>query len=83
VVTEIAGRIVTALAAPTLAGDVATGVGASVGVATEVGVGSSPDELIHRADVAMYAAKANGKGRVQQFVPGLMQGGLSRVPADR
>jgi predicted signal transduction protein with EAL and GGDEF domain len=41
-----------------------------------------PGELIHRADVAMYAAKASGKGRVQEFVPGLLQGALSRVPAE-
>ena len=83
VVTEIAGRIVTALAEPVRLGEVVAGVGASVGVATEVGVGAGPDELIHRADVAMYAAKASGKGRVQEFVPGLLQGTLSRVPAER
>ena len=56
---------------------------AETAVATEVGTDAGPAELIHRADVAMYAAKASGKGRVQEFVPGLLQGELARVPAER
>ncbi len=69
----IAQRVVDAVAAPVhLDGGVAR-VGASVGVATATSE-SDLEQLIHRADVAMYSAKANGKGRIQVFAPGLVRG---------
>ena len=48
-------------------------------VSASVGVATAPDEtdleqLIHFADVAMYAAKAKGKARIQVFEPGLLDG---------
>jgi diguanylate cyclase (GGDEF)-like protein len=39
-------------------------LGASVGIAHLAKIPSSPDEAVRRADVALYAAKAAGKGRV-------------------
>ena len=39
-------------------------LGASVGIAHLAELPASPDEAVHRADVALYAAKAAGKGRV-------------------
>jgi diguanylate cyclase (GGDEF)-like protein len=47
-------------------------IGASVG-ATRVRPGSSQSLVVHQADLAMYAAKAAGKNRVQFFHPGLLQ----------
>jgi diguanylate cyclase (GGDEF)-like protein len=44
-------------------------VGASVGVAT--GSGLDEDELLRHADVAMYRAKAAGKGTLALFEPGM------------
>ena len=41
--------------------------------------GVSAEELYHRADVAMYAAKANGKGQIQWFDPTLLHPGLATV----
>ena len=41
-------------------------VSVSIGVATSEHI-SSADELLHRADTAMYRAKAEGKGRVVHF----------------
>lgn len=38
-------------------------IGASVGIASVGPNSSSPDELMKNADVALYAAKANGRGR--------------------
>jgi len=76
VAAEIAQRIVSAVAAPARVGPTHLGlgvahVGASVGVATATSA-TNLEDLIHRADVAMYAAKANGKGRLQIFEAGLL-----------
>jgi predicted signal transduction protein with EAL and GGDEF domain len=43
-------------------------VGASIGVAVAE-PGLSISDIIRHADVAMYAAKARGKNRVERFVP--------------
>ncbi len=69
--TEIAQRIIDAVAEPFLVGGDAMTVGASIGIATPM-AGVGIEELVHQADVAMYAAKAKGKGRVEPFTPGLL-----------
>lgn len=46
-------------------------VGASVGIALTEDRSETPEALIHRADVAMYAAKTGGKGRYRFFEPGM------------
>jgi diguanylate cyclase (GGDEF)-like protein len=70
---EVAQRIVTAVAAPAHLGGRTAHVGASVGVATAT-LETDLEQLIRSADVAMYAAKANGKARIQVFEPGLLRG---------
>jgi diguanylate cyclase (GGDEF)-like protein len=69
---EIAERVVDGVGAPVALREGDAQVGASIGVATAVGPTSKRD-LVHCADVAMYAAKAKGKGRVQVFEPGLLE----------
>jgi diguanylate cyclase (GGDEF)-like protein len=63
---EVAGRILRALDEPirVLEGDLVS-VGGSIGLATGTG---DLDDLLRRADMAMYAAKAAGKGTVQVAV---------------
>ncbi|WP_157752109.1 diguanylate cyclase domain-containing protein [Actinoplanes derwentensis] len=61
----IAARIVEAVAEPIPVGGVPVRVGASIGVITAPG-GADPENEIKRADTAMYAAKAAGRGRVHQ-----------------
>ena len=64
--TELATRIVTAIEEPVRYGDGELRVSASVGIAV-VGTGptlTDTDELLHRADVAMYEAKRTGAGVV-------------------
>ncbi|MEO6144647.1 MAG: EAL domain-containing protein [Dermatophilaceae bacterium] len=56
-------------------------VRASIGVATVTGE-TDLEQLIHFADVAMYAAKAKGKG-VQVFEPGLLDGDFAQEAFER
>jgi predicted signal transduction protein with EAL and GGDEF domain len=68
----VAQRLVELIASPvSLKGRLAT-VGASVGLAF-AGRGTTAAQLVQHADVAMYAAKAKGKNRMQAFDPSLLQ----------
>ena len=79
---EIAQRIVDSIAAPMHLSVGAARVGASVGVATAAN-DAGVEQLIHRADVAMYAAKANGKAQFRVFEAGLLRTDSSRVTFER
>jgi diguanylate cyclase (GGDEF)-like protein len=76
---ETAQRIVDSIADPIRRG---SRVGASIGIATAT-PGIAIEELVHQADVAMYAAKAKGKGRVEVFHPGLLQADTPRLSFER
>ncbi|HEX4866511.1 MAG TPA: EAL domain-containing protein [Acidimicrobiales bacterium] len=70
-IEEVAERVLDAVSeSATIAGR-ELHVRASVGVATRIQADMSPDELLRNADLAMYAAKANGKGRVEVFEPSM------------
>ena len=50
----------------------------SVGVAlVEPGREATIDQVLHEADVAMYAAKATGQGRIRVFAPGMLPAGAN------
>jgi diguanylate cyclase (GGDEF)-like protein len=57
----LAEKLVGALGAPIDLGGQAATVSASIGIATYPRSGASQDELIHKADAAMYSAKEAGK----------------------
>jgi diguanylate cyclase (GGDEF)-like protein len=64
--TELAQRLRLALTQPFVVDGIELAIGASIGVAT-LDADATPTtaaDLIHRADVAVYAAKADGGGRV-------------------
>jgi diguanylate cyclase (GGDEF)-like protein/PAS domain S-box-containing protein len=63
-VEEVAGRIVAAFAQPFEIGDQIVSVGASVGVATDADDGQ---ELLRHADLALFVAKGDGKGRWRRY----------------
>jgi len=79
---DIALRIVEAIAATMRIRGRVAHVSASVGVATATSA-TDLETLIHCADVAMYAAKAEGKSRIQVFEPGLLEGDSSQVAFER
>ena len=70
---QIAGRLVAALAVPfSLPGCMRVSVSVSVGLASCGRAGDAElvaAELLHRADVAMYAAKASGKAAWASYDP--------------
>jgi diguanylate cyclase (GGDEF)-like protein/PAS domain S-box-containing protein len=70
-VSAVAVRLVESLQQPyRLAGTTAHS-GASVGVALFPDDGTDPDTLLRHADMAMYAAKREGRGNFQFFSPAL------------
>lgn len=60
-----AERIFAALNASIDLGDDTAVIGASIGIAQHPPVPATPEELLKRADAAMYEAKRAGKGRAQ------------------
>jgi diguanylate cyclase (GGDEF)-like protein len=66
-IAAVAGKILSGLAKPfNISGDNAK-VSASIGIALAEN-GEEPEALLHKADVAMYEAKANGKNCYQFFL---------------
>lgn len=63
----VAAEVVAQLARPFPLRGADRMLGASVGIAVAPEHGSSRDELLRRADAAMYAAKAAGRGRFALF----------------
>ena len=64
----VSSRINDALRLPFTISGQEVRVGASIGIAPAAGVATS-DELLRNADLAMYMAKADGKGSFQLFEP--------------
>jgi diguanylate cyclase (GGDEF)-like protein len=70
----VARRLVDALAQPIVVDGQELMVTASAGVALGVGGSASADAMMHHADIAMYQAKAAGKGLVVPYAEGTMAG---------
>jgi diguanylate cyclase (GGDEF)-like protein/PAS domain S-box-containing protein len=67
----LAERILAALKQPFEVRGREVFVSASVGIALDDGSAAQPDDLIRNADTAMYAAKADGKGKCVVFQPAM------------
>ena len=80
----VSDRLLDALSAPILiAGELVT-VGASIGIAVDTAAMTGVDDLLGDADIAMYQAKALGKGRHQVFAADAMGiAGPAGASADR
>ena len=77
--TEVAERILEHLAAPVALEGRQAVPQASIGVATTSGGDMAVGDLMRRADVAMYAAKAAGKGRYSVFRPDMEDALVARA----
>ena len=66
----LAEQVIDTLSLPFVVGEREFRISASIGHASSVG-GADPAELMRRADVAMYAAKAAGKCRALTYAPNM------------
>jgi diguanylate cyclase (GGDEF)-like protein/PAS domain S-box-containing protein len=78
---RIAARLLRCFEDPVHAAGHSLRVGASIGVAV-ADAGHDPSDLLREADIAMYEAKALGRGRVYVFDPDSRCGDEDRVHAE-
>ena len=57
-------------------------LGASVGVALAT-PGCDPDDLVKKADLALYAAKGGGRSRFEFFKPQLLEAAMERLALEQ
>jgi diguanylate cyclase (GGDEF)-like protein/PAS domain S-box-containing protein len=83
IATSLARRTLDALSRPIVLNSHEVFVGASVGLAVTTGADAiEPDELLRRADLAMYEAKKQGAGRIAQFDLEMAGRSLERLELD-
>jgi diguanylate cyclase (GGDEF)-like protein len=83
VATGVAERILLALSSPVAVTGRELEVAASIGIALSGPELHDADELVRGADLAMYAAKAAGKGRYRSFEPKMLAGAVERLALAR
>ncbi len=66
-VAQVAERIIAALAAPAKIEQEDCSLSVSVGIANDSGGRQTLNQMLKSADMALYRAKENGKGRFEQF----------------
>ncbi len=69
VADTVAHRILRDLAQPLVIGDTVLTIPASAGIALTRGSGMAVDDVMREADLALYQAKADGKGVARRFDP--------------
>ncbi len=70
---KVAARIVEAVDRAFLLDGQLVHVGVSVGIAITPGGGTGPEELLRNADLALYKAKAEGRGTFRMFEPAMAE----------
>ncbi|PJI55577.1 bifunctional diguanylate cyclase/phosphodiesterase [Methylobacterium radiotolerans] len=69
---RLAEDIIAEIERPYALNDCAVSIGCSIGL-SGCEDGSSPEELMQRADIALYEAKRRGRGRVARYAPGMIE----------
>jgi diguanylate cyclase (GGDEF)-like protein len=64
---DVAGRLLESFSTPLVVANLAVTLGASIGIAVDAPGMETVDDLLAHADIAMYQAKAEGKGRYHVF----------------
>jgi diguanylate cyclase (GGDEF)-like protein/PAS domain S-box-containing protein len=77
--TDIARRLVDAMAEPFHIGGTEVTTGASIGIAVGNAGSASPEDLMRNADLALYDAKNAGKNRFAVFAPTMHEAALARL----
>jgi len=67
--TVLAGRVIEAISAPYRLGDQQASIGTSIGIAIIPDDAQDADQLLKNADIALYRAKEEGRGRYRYFEP--------------
>jgi len=78
-VGQVCERLLDVLSQPVDIGDASPIVGASIGYALSGPDCSTTEELLRNADIAMYAAKAGGRGQVVAFRRDLLETASARA----
>jgi diguanylate cyclase (GGDEF)-like protein len=78
----VARRLLDGLSMPVALDWGAPRIGVSIGVALSGTGGDSADDLLRNADIAMYAAKAGGRGRIRLFQPELLEQAAAKSDLD-
>ena len=81
--TALAERMIAAIGEPVMIDGHQAGVGASVGIAVGPGDGPSPEKLLRNADLALYRAKADGRGTFRFFEAGMDEHMLTRLAMEQ
>ncbi len=76
---QVSDRILSQLSQPFNLSDHEIYTSASIGIALSSGPEQQPDELLRNADIALYRAKANGKGRYDLFAPTMHADALAQL----
>jgi diguanylate cyclase (GGDEF)-like protein len=76
---QLAARAIEVLRAPVRVAGIDVHVSPSIGIALYPEDGASIEALLAHADAAMYAAKHQGRGSVQRYLPGMHAGIEDRV----
>jgi diguanylate cyclase (GGDEF)-like protein len=69
--TSLASRLIEAISAPFQLGSHQVVVGVSIGIALAPDDGRDPNQLLRNADMALYRAKADGRGLYRFFEPAM------------
>ncbi|MGX5733298.1 EAL domain-containing protein [Bosea thiooxidans] len=64
---DLADRIIAALASPIVVGTLRVAVSTSIGIAVFPDDGGTSEQLLHRADIALYAAKRAGRRGYKRY----------------
>lgn len=70
---RLAEALVAAFKKPFAIEDIAVFVGTSIGISTAPQDGTTPEQLMKASDLALYAAKKEGRGRAKAFDPSMLE----------